>query len=625
MSTQASPEPLAARAEALPRPEEGKPVPYLWRAYVRPTAGRLALGAASAALAGVAALLIPQVLRRVIDDLGSHPSVSVLLVGVGLMTLLGLIEGAMYVARRQFTIKPAVAIERAMREDLYARLQRLPAGFHDSWSSGQLLSRSMSDLSLVRRYLAFGGVMTVSSAILIAVGLVMMYLLDWRFFLLYAVIVVPMAIASFAFRTRFNRASRRVMDLQGDLATTVEESVQGIRVLKAFGRADFTARQLVQQLAGLRKAELYKASTLGWFIGLITAVPALTMAAALIGGIVLVARDQMTPGTLVAYFATAAVLTNPLQDVGQLIGMFVSTKAALQRHIEIMGVEQEIRSPESPARPASEGRLELHDVGFRYPDAKPDSEPLLTGVSLSLRPGETMALVGETGSGKSTLLSLIPRLYEAGEGRVLVDGADVRELDTDDLRTRIAVAFEDATLFSDTVENNVLLGVRDQDPDARRAVLEEALEVAQAHFVERLPEGAQTQIGEEGLSLSGGQRQRLALARAVAAKPRIMLLDDPLSALDVSTEERVIEGLGRVLADTTTLIVAHRPSTVALADRVALLEGGTVTAVGPHHELLESNDHYRHIIASLDSQDTLEDVLDDDACRDAEQHGREGR
>jgi ATP-binding cassette subfamily B protein len=575
-------------------------MPYLWHSYVKQAAGRLSLGAVTAALAGVCALLVPQVLRHVIDNLVADPRSATLAIGVGLMAVLGLAEAGLFLARRRLTVLPAVTIEQRMREDLFARLQRLPTRFHDTWSSGQLLSRSMSDLGLVRRYLAFGGVMTAASAVTITVGLVMLYLLDWRFFLLYLVIVAPMSISSFAFRSRFNRASRRVMDLQGDLATTIEESVHGIRILKAFGRADDSAERLTSQLGVLKQAEVRKASTLGWFIGVVVSLPLLTSAAALVLGVHLVVHGEMTPGTLVAYFATAGILATPLQDLGQLIGMYVSTKASVQRHIEIMGAERGIQDPETPASPPAEGRLELEGVAFRYPDSPKGSPDLLHDITLTLAPGETMALVGETGSGKSTLLQLIPRLYEPTAGRVLVDGADVRELALADLRTRVAVAFEDATLFSDTVADNVLLGVDDADPVRRAQLLKEALEVAQAGFVHALPEGVDTQIGEEGHSLSGGQRQRLALARAIAAQPHIMLLDDPLSALDVATEARVIEGLGRVLEGTTTLIVAHRPSTVALADRVALLHDGTIVAVGTHQELLAGDDRYRHVIASLE-------------------------
>ena len=242
---------------------------------------------------------------------------------------------------------------------------------------------------------------------------------------------------------------------------------------------------------------------------------------------------------------------------------------------------------------------------FRYQDSAPDVPDLLDGVRLELEPGETMALVGLTGSGKTTLTALTTRLYDVTGGAVRIDGVDIRDLTREELRRHVAMAFEEATLFSASVRDNVLLGRPDLAPDSAQArrVMDEALDVAQADFVAELPEGADTRVGEEGLSLSGGQRQRLALARAVAAAPAVLVLDDPLSALDVDTEARVEAGLRRALATTTALVVAHRPSTVQLADRVALLEGGRVTAVGTHSALLASNEHYRFVISSLEDDE----------------------
>ena len=244
-----------------------------------------------------------------------------------------------------------------------------------------------------------------------------------------------------------------------------------------------------------------------------------------------------------------------------------------------------------------EGRLVFEDVHFRYQDA-PDSEPdLLRGVNLALEPGESVALIGITGCGKTSLTALTTRLYDVTGGQVLLDGIDVRDLTRQELRSHIAMAFEDATLFSASVRDNVLLG----RPEASESELKQALEIAQAQFVFDLPDGLDTKIGEEGMSLSGGQRQRLALARAVAAKPAILVLDDPLSALDVDTEALVEEALRSVLTTTTALIVAHRPSTVKLADKVALMQDGRITAVGKHSELLATNEHYRYVISSLDA------------------------
>jgi ATP-binding cassette subfamily B protein len=278
--------------------------------------------------------------------------------------------------------------------------------------------------------------------------------------------------------------------------------------------------------------------------------------------------------------------------------MTLDAKTAIQRFFEVLDTPVDIADPENPKTITDpHGRLEFKDVHFRYSDAPADQPDLLNGVDLVLEPGESVALIGITGCGKTSLTALTTRLYDVTGGQVLLDGVDVRDLTREELRTHISMAFEDATLFSASVRDNVLLG----RPDASDADLKQALEIAQAHFVHDLPDGLNTKIGEEGMSLSGGQRQRLALARAVAARPAILVLDDPLSALDVDTEALVEEALRSVLTTTTALIVAHRPSTVQLADRVALMQDGRITAVGKHSELLATNDHYRYVISSLDA------------------------
>ncbi|HEY4613908.1 MAG TPA: ABC transporter ATP-binding protein, partial [Citricoccus sp.] len=308
-----------------------------------------------------------------------------------------------------------------------------------------------------------------------------------------------------------------------------------------------------------------------------------------------------------------------------LMGMSLSAKTAIDRHAEVMDTPVDIADPvpapdagaEPHAAPAPDagasGALAFRGVRFAYPDAADGTEPVLRDVTLELDPGETMALVGLTGSGKSTLLQLVPRLYDVTGGQVRVGGRDVREYELTELRRRVSIAFEDSTLFSDSIRNNVLLGAPEEvlaDPAAAERLLDEALDTAQAQFAYRLPEGLDTEIGEEGLSLSGGQRQRIALARAIAARPDVLVLDDPLSALDVRTEEEVTRRLRRVLAGTTTLIVAHRPSTVALADRVAVLQEGRILDVGTHAELLARSADYRFIISSLEADRSIESVMD---------------
>jgi ATP-binding cassette subfamily B protein len=288
-----------------------------------------------------------------------------------------------------------------------------------------------------------------------------------------------------------------------------------------------------------------------------------------------------------------------------LLSFTLEAKTATERFFEVMDEVNPIVDPENPKQVADpKGLLEFHDVHFRYPDASEDSKALISGVDLRIEPGESVALIGLTGCGKTTLTALTTRLYEVTSGSITIDGLDIREMSRGELRSHIAMAFEDATLFSSSVRDNVLLG----NPDATEEDLKQALEIAQAQFVYELPNGLDTTIGEEGLSLSGGQRQRLALARAVAANPRILVLDDPLSALDVDTEAMVEDALRHVLKETTALIVAHRPSTVMLADKVALMEDGKITAFGTHQELIRSSEHYRYVITSLDEEQKEREV-----------------
>jgi ATP-binding cassette subfamily B protein len=579
---------------------------------LRPYLPRLVAGFLCALGAGLVALTSPQVLRELVNTvLHAGGSARDVWISAAIVASLGLLEAAFVFFRRVFVITPAARVEAQLRIRLFTHLQRLPVSFHDTWGSGQLLSRSMADLSLIRRWLAFGSIMLVVSSVTVVVGLGLMFASNWLLGLIYLAGAIPITIRAFYFRNVFRAASRLSQDQAGDLATAVEESVHGIRVIKAFGRGRQALEGFSARAQQLRDTEVNKARSLSGFLVFVVSIPEITLGAGLLVGVWLTAQGQLTVGDLVAFFATAAVLANPVEGIGMLLGMTLTTKTALDRHFEVMDAPNTIASPAAPFRPASPmGRLELRGVRFGYPGSPPGAPPVLRGVDLELEPGETMALVGLTGSGKSTLLQLVPRLYEATSGSVLVDGQDVRQYDVGALRAVVSVAFEDSTLFSASIAENVLLGARPAPGQDRAQLLDEALEAAHAGFARGLPEGLDTVIGEEGMSLSGGQRQRIALARAIAARPRILVLDDPLSALDVRTEELVTARLRDVLAGTTTLIVAHRPSTVMLADRVALLQDGRISAVGTHADLLAANAHYRHVIASLQEPPSVEDVLD---------------
>jgi ATP-binding cassette subfamily B protein len=583
------------------------------RRWARPALPRIALGGLTALGASLLALAVPQVLRVIVNGpLLSEGSQRGVILGALVVLALGVLEAFLVWCRRALILTPGTTVERDMRTDLFQHLLDLPVEFHDRWSGGQLLSRIMSDLGTIRRWTVFGLVMLLVSATTVVVGIGLMIATSWVLGLVYLVGAVPMIWLGFRFREDYKVVARRARDQAGDLATTVEESVHGIRVLKAFGRGDDALDDFARQADELRTTEVHKAKTLSRVSFALGAIPEAILAVSLGFGVVLTSRGELSVGALVAFFATAAVVNNPVERLGMLLAMTLDAKAATDRYLQVMDTGSTVRDPAEPVvLPAPDpagSRVELAGVRFAHPrSASADGElrggsDILAGIDLVLEPGETMALVGLTGSGKTTLLQLVPRLYDVTEGSVRIDGVDVRDLSRADLRAAVSIAFEDPILFSASVRENVLLGT-DLTGQAADDLVAEALDVARAAFAYRLPDGLDTIIGEEGLSLSGGQRQRIALARAIAVRPRVLLLDDPLSALDVTTEAAVTGRLREMLSGTTTLVVAHRPSTVALADRVAVLEDGRITGVGRHADLLSTHPHYRYVLTALSALD----------------------
>lgn len=568
--------------------------------YAKPAMPYIYLGMAAALAAGIVALLIPQVLRSLVDGPLQSGDSSQIWPAFLIVLGLGIVEAIMIALRRFFVLTPGTHVEAKMRNTLYMTLQHLPVSFHDRWPSGQLLSRAVSDLNLIRRWLSFGLVLLVVNVLTIVVGLAFLVNISWVLGVIFIVSSIPLWIYGYVFEKKYSIVARRSQDQTGDLATAVEESVHGIRVLKAFGRGNHALTGFSAQAESLRGTEIEKARAIAGIWLWLLLVPDVMFALGLLGGVWLVVQGNISAGDLVAFFATATVLRFPVESIGFLLSMTFDARTAADRFFEVMDSENAITDPEDPETITdSKGHLEFTNVHFRYPDSPANVPDLINGVNLSVEPGETMALVGLTGSGKSTITALTTRLYDVTEGSITIDGVDVRNLTLLELRRHLAMAFEDATLFSSSVRENVLMG----RPDSTEEELREALSIAQADFVYDLPAGLDTLVGEEGLSLSGGQRQRLALARAVAAKPAVLVLDDPLSALDVDTEALVEAALRRVLSSTTGLIVAHRPSTVMLADRVALLEDGKVTAVGRHSDLLATSSHYRYVISSLEEEE----------------------
>ncbi|WP_413759041.1 ABC transporter ATP-binding protein [Streptomyces sp. MMBL 11-3] len=582
----------------------------LWP-YVRPVRARLGTAAVVAVVASCTGLVIPLVLKWIVDGPVADRDTGGVWLGALYLLLLGIAEAALFGLRRWLVARPLAGVEAAMRADLYRHLQRLPVAFHDRWASGQLLSRGTTDLMLLRMFLAFPLTFLLVNSVTILVGVLIMLAQDWTLGLVLLAPALPVMVVCWLFEKRYSQVARRAQDQVGDLTTLVEESVLGIRIIKGFGRHRSQALAFRDLSRTLRGTELAKARLLAGIFAAITTLPELAIGAALVLGTVQVADGDLSAGTLVAFLSTALALRWPVESIGFLLAMSQEAATATERYFEVMDAAPESGTGQpagaaapvpvpTRARARSQNRSRDHDglrfenVRFRYPDAEAGSVPVLDGVDLHVRHGETMALVGGTGSGKTTLTALVPRLHEVTAGRITLDGVDITAMPRQELRTLVAVAFEEPTLFSAGVGENVLMGAADT---AGEAELRRALAVAQADFVHALPQGTDTQVGEQGLSLSGGQRQRLALARAVVGTPRFLVLDDPLSALDVHTEALVEAALRRVLAGTTALVVAHRPSTVLLADRVALLSGGRVTAVGTHHELLRTNAEYAWLMS----------------------------
>jgi ATP-binding cassette subfamily B protein len=414
--------------------------------------------------------------------------------------------------------------------------------------------------------------------------------------------IVPIAATVLHFQQEYTRLSRLAQDQSGHVATHVEESALGLRVVKSFGREDYVYDRFDEQLTNLYDTQVNRVSVSAKFWTLLEIIPNLTLIVVLGFGAYAAGHGYVTMGTLVAFITMMLSLVWPIASLGFLLSMTQESFTAANRIAEIFDAPLEIVDGPDGQAPTG-GRLELADVGFRFPDAGPD-DWALRHVTATVEPGETLALVGSTGSGKSVLASLLSRLYDVTEGSIRIDGTDIRELSLSALRETVATAFEDPTLFSMSVAENLRLG----SPDATNEQMAQAVEVAAAQFVYDLPFGLDTRIGEQGMSLSGGQRQRLSLARAILAAPRILVLDDTLSALDVHTEAVVEEALRRVLHAVTGIVVAHRASTVLLADRVALLDkvgssGATITHIGTHAELLATVPRYRYLLAADDELD----------------------
>jgi ATP-binding cassette subfamily B protein len=538
-----------------------------------------------------AAASIPKVIQYIIDGPIAGHRLGQLLPLAGLLVLIGLLEFGFIYLRRNYSGIASLRMETDLRNDFYAHLQSLQVSFHDNWQSGQLLSRAISDIATVRRFVSFGLIWFLQTFVTFAVVVVLMLGLDWKLAIVVVLCMLPIAYFSNKFHYKYKLIARRLQDQQGDLTTVIEEMATGVRIIKAFGRMPLMQKRFEDQARLLRRTSLEGIESRALLWTQLNFLPNLSLVAVLLLGGFNVVQGSLTIGGLIAFMNYVFMLTWPMDAIGWVLSMSEECQTASERLNEVLDSRPDIADrPGARALERSRGRIEFRGVGFKYPKS---DDWILRDLNLVIEPGETVGIVGRTGSGKTTLAYLLPRLYDVAEGEVLLDGIDVRDLQLRSLRSHIGVAFEDPILFSASVHENLVMGrpvVSDED-------LKRAIDVAQAGFVWDLPWGLETRVGEQGYTLSGGQRQRLALARAVLGNPPVLVLDDPLSSVDVHTEAVIEESLARVLEGVTALLVVHRPSTLALADRVALLDGGTIAATGTHTELMSSNEVYRALLS----------------------------
>jgi ATP-binding cassette subfamily B protein len=533
---------------------------------------------------------IPWLTGRAIDQVRQGDKDALLLLGA-LIAGAGFIRLAFTVARRLIAGRVSLGVEVDLRERMYAHLQSLELAFFDRQQTGQLMSRSTVDLQSVRFFLGYGLIWLMQSALTIVLTAVAMFVID-PVLALVALFPVPFVVAT---ATRYGLRSRpalqEVQQRIAELTAEAEENISGVRVVKAFAREDRQRARFERQTRRVFDQSMKATRLQAYYQPLIGFLPQLGLAALLFVGGRRVIDGGLTLGQFTAFYTYLLMLLGPMRWLGMSLGMAQRATASGARVFQILDRTPRIESPPgAPPLPDGSGRVTFEHVTLQYEGA---SRPALRDVTLDVAAGTTVALVGATGSGKTTLAQLIPRLYDPTQGRVLVDGADVRDVDLGSLRRELAIVNDDPFLFSASVHENIAYARE----DATREEVVEAARRAQAHdFVERLPDGYDTRVGERGLTLSGGQRQRIAIARALLADPRILILDDATSSVDASTEQSIKVALREAMAGRTTFIIAHRLSTIALAEEIVVLEDGELIARGSHDELLEVSDLYREIV-----------------------------
>ncbi|MEA2250516.1 MAG: ATP-binding cassette, subfamily bacterial [Solirubrobacteraceae bacterium] len=561
--------------------------------FLRPYRRGVVLSGVLAAIAMGMTVAIPWLAGRAIDRVraGDKPGLTAL--GVAVLGA-GVLRLALTVARRLVAGRVSLGVELDLRNGMYAQLQALELGFFDRQQTGQLMSRATVDLQSVRFFLGYGLIFMMQSALTILLAAGAMFAVQPG---LAAISLIPVPFVIFI-AARYGRRSRpalqEVQQRIAELTADVQENIGGVRVVKAFAREDLQLERFRHRVGRVWDQAMFSTRLQAFYNPFIGFLPQIGLAAILFFGGRAVIHGTLTIGEFSAFYTYLLMLLSPMRTLGISLGLAQRATAAGARVYQVLDREPLVASaPGAPALPPGSGHVELRGVTLEYDAARGAMRPALHHVDLDVPAGSTVALVGATGSGKTTLVQLIARLYDVTDGAVLVDGVDVREVDTASLRSQIAIVNDDPFLFSATVAENIAYA----RADATHEEIELAARRAQAHeFIERLPDGYDTRVGERGLTLSGGQRQRLAIARALLADPRILILDDATSSVDASTEQRIKEALRETMAGRTTFVIAHRLSTISLADTIVVLEDGELVAAGSHDELLERSALYREIV-----------------------------
>jgi ABC-type multidrug transport system fused ATPase/permease subunit len=537
----------------------------------------------------VAQIALVWVTAHVIDDAIIPRDAGKLWVFVWVIVGLGAVRAGLMAGRRLISGKQALAVEMDMRQGLYRHLVRLSFGFYDRHQTGQLMSRATVDLQGVRFFLGYGLIFFFQNVLTVLSVTVVLFFFEWKLALIALAITPVLVVLAYRYSHVAHPTLRDVQQKLADVATVAEENIVGVHVVKSFAQEPQEQQKFTDRSEAVFRQTVRANRQRALYVPFISWVPMLAQAAVLLVGARMVASGHLTVGGFIAFNLYLGMLIMPLRSLGMWIGQAQRATASGERIFQVMDEPEEI-ADRSDARelPAGGGDLRFEGVGFEYMEGR----PVLQSIDLEVAAGKTIALIGHTGSGKTTLTSLVPRFYDVTSGRVTLDGVDVRDVKLNSLRHGIGVISQDPFLFSATVRENIMFGA----PGLDDAEVEHIARLAQAHeFVERLPDGYDTIIGERGITLSGGQRQRLAIARALAVDPRVLILDDATASVDASTEARIRVGLREAMRNRTTLIIAHRLSTIALADEIVVLDDGRIAARGTHEELLVTSQVYRDI------------------------------